>query len=146
RAEARRRSLRAASPDVWNGDAVVTVGAGEYELRRRVATARPDDVLPVPGVDGRDVQSATGRREQPRPHRPQIEGRDASPAIVRVDVDDRFTRRAPRRRERRARRRKRALVRSVAVDDLELRSIDEGNPRRRNAAGTGDPALDLVAD
>src|ERR1700730_10435521 len=65
--------------------------------------------------------------------------------IVRIRVHEVSPRRMPRRRERRANSRNRALVRAIAVHDLELLPIDEGNSRRRDSARARDPALDLVA-
>ena len=50
----------------------------------------------------------------------------------------------PGRRERRAHRRDRALVRAIAVHDLELGPIDERNSRSGDSARACDPALDLV--
>src|SRR3984893_10852125 len=65
--------------------------------------------------------------------------------IVRIRVHEVSPRRMPRRRERRANSRNRALVRDIAVHDLELLAVDEGNSRRRDSARARDPALDLIA-
>ena len=42
-------------------------------------------------------------------------------------------------------RRQRTLIRAIAVYDLELRSIDEGDLGGRDTANTGQPAFDFVA-
>ena len=46
------------------GDRVVAARAGENKLGGRISAARPDDVLPILGVDRSDVEPATRRRRE----------------------------------------------------------------------------------
>src|ERR1700737_4904677 len=55
--------------------------------------AGPPRVLSVLGVDGRDVEPALRRGEKSRTHGAQIYLSDSRPAIVRIDIDDRLSRR-----------------------------------------------------